>query len=163
MRVVSLNIGSNLGDRRQNLLRAVAEIERLSGRKARVSRIYESEAWGYHSDNPFFNIGAEFSTDMPAGKLLELTQRVEKAAGSSRHRDAAGGYADRLLDIDIIRIGDETIDTPELKVPHPLLAERLFVLRPLAELSPRWRHPSSGKTSAQMLAELERRIAEKTE
>lgn len=156
MRVVGINIGSNLGDREANLRHAVDEIGRLTGSRLRVSGIYESESWGYQSDNPFYNVAAEFESDLPCDRLLEIFQTIERAAGSTVHRDASGGYADRTLDIDLIYSGDEQIATPTLTVPHPRLAERRFVLQPLSELSPGWRHPATGLSVAEMLSELEK-------
>lgn len=111
MRTVSVNIGTNLGDREANLRRAVDEIARSVGSTPRVSSIYESEAWGYQSDNPFFNIAVEFESDLPVGRLLDIFQRIEREAGSSSHRNADGSYADRQLDIDIVYAGDEVVDT----------------------------------------------------
>ena len=140
MRTVSVNIGTNLGDREANLRRAVDEIARSVGSTPRVSSIYESEAWGYQSDNPFFNIAVEFESDLPVGRLLDIFQRIEREAGSSSHRNADGSYADRQLDIDIVYAGDEVVDT---------------------ELSPGWRHPVSLLTAAEMLARL--RATDKTD
>lgn len=82
MRTVSVNIGTNLGDREANLRRAVDEIARSVGSTPRVSSIYESEAWGYQSDNPFFNIAVEFESDLPVGRLLDIFQRIEREAGA---------------------------------------------------------------------------------
>lgn len=154
MRVVSINIGSNLGDRGANLRHAVSRIAQAVGCSPRVSKIYESEAWGYHSDNPFFNIAVEFESTLPAESLLRIFQTVEADAGSPCHRNADGSYADRILDIDIIYLGDEVIDRPDIQVPHPRMASRRFVLAPLCELSPQWRHPVSRLTAAEMLAQL---------
>ena len=154
MRTVSVNIGTNLGDREANLRRAVDEIARSVGSTPRVSSIYESEAWGYQSENPFFNIAVEFESDLPVGRLLDIFQRIEREAGSSSHRNADGSYADRLLDIDIIAVDQLRIDRPTLQVPHPHLAEREFFLRPMAELAPMWRDPKTGKTCGEMLADL---------
>ena len=97
MRTVSVNIGTNLGDREANLRRAVDEIARSVGSTPRVSSIYESEAWGYQSDNPFFNIAVEFESDLPVGRLLDIFQRIEREAGSSSHRNADGSYAGTAL------------------------------------------------------------------
>ena len=147
---VCVGIGSNLGDREANLRFAVDKIRESEG-KVRVSSLFESEAWGYHSDNPFYNIVAEFDTDKDAYALLDFLQTVEKEAGSGSHRDKEGGYVDRVLDIDIIFIGGEVIESGRLIVPHPKMAEREFVLVPLAELSPGWVHPLSGLTVVEML------------
>ena len=154
MRVVSVNIGSNLGDREANLRQAVTMIAREVGCTPRVSNIYESKAWGYLSDNPIFNIAVEFESDLPTATLLSLFQRIEKEVGSAGHRDANGGYVDRILDIDIICLGNEIIDTQSISVPHPRMDRREFVLVPLCELSPQWRHPLSGLTAAEMLERL---------
>ncbi len=154
MRVVSINIGSNLGDREANLRQAVTKIAQYADCSPRVSSIYESEAWGYLSDNPFFNIAVEFESNLPALSLLSLFQRIEKEVGSASHRNANGGYADRILDIDIIYLGSEIIDTQSLSVPHPRMDRREFVLVPLCQLSPQWRHPLSGLTTAEMLQRL---------
>ena len=147
---VCVGIGSNLGDREANLRFAVDKIRESEG-KVRVSSLFESEAWGYHSDNPFYNIVAEFDTDKDAYALLDFLQTVEKEGGSGSHRDKEGGYVDRVLDIDIIFIGGEVMESGRLIVPHPKMAEREFVLVPLAELSPGWVHPLSGLTVVEML------------
>jgi len=147
---VCVGIGSNLGDREANLRFAVDKIRESEG-KVRVSSLFESEAWGYHSGNPFYNIVAEFDTDKDAYALLDFLQTVEKEAGSGSHRDKEGGYVDRVLDIDIIFIGGEVMESGRLIVPHPKMAEREFVLVPLAELSPGWVHPLSGLTVVEML------------
>lgn len=160
MRVVSINIGTNLGDRKGNLRRAVAAVERLSGKPPRISDIYESESWGYRSDNPFYNIAVEFESDLSGEELLRAFQQIEREIGSASHRDESGGYADRLLDIDIIYLGEEIVKTDKLQVPHPHMEEREFVLAPLAELSPRWRHPRLGQTVEEMLSSLRRRLYE---
>ena len=155
MRTVSVNIGTNLGDREANLRRAVDEIARSVGSTPRVSSIYESEAWGYQSDNPFFNIAVEFESDLPVGRLLDIFQRIEREAGSSSHRNADGSYADRLVDIDIIYYGDSIISSDTLVTPHPRMEQREFVLVPLCELSPQWKHPISGLTAEEMLKNLQ--------
>lgn len=153
-RTVSVNIGSNLGDREANLRHAVDEIARRAGCSPRVSSIYESEAWGYLSDNPFFNVAVEFESDLSLARLLDIFQSIERDAGSACHRNADGSYADRRLDIDIVYAGDEVVDTDRLRLPHPRMEQREFVLAPLCELSPRWRHPVSGLTACEMLARL---------
>ena len=152
---MSVNIGTNLGDREANLRRAVDEIARSVGSTPRVSSIYESEAWGYQSDNPFFNIAVEFESDLPVGRLLDIFQRIEREAGSSSHRNADGSYADRLVDIDIIYYGDSIISSDTLVTPHPRMEQREFVLVPLCELSPQWKHPISGLTAEEMLKNLQ--------
>ena len=148
-----LNIGSNMGDRRDNLYRAVAAIQAGTTACA-VSSIVESEPWGFESPNRFLNIGMRVESNMTPHGMLRHLQAIERRLGSASHRDAHGNYADRLVDIDIVAIGDKVINTRTLQVPHPHLAERDFFLRPMTELAPDWRHPVTGLTPAQMLEHL---------
>ena len=149
-----LNIGSNIGDRRDNIYRAVVAME--AGTAGSVtSGIIESEPWGFKSDHRFLNLGMWFSSDLEPHAMLERIHDVERNLGSASHRDAAGNYVDRLVDIDIMAIGDMVIDTDTLQVPHPRLHLRDFFLRPMMELAPEWRHPLTGLTAAQMLKDLQ--------
>ena len=148
-----LNIGSNTGNRRDNLYRAVAFlVAGTSGGAA--SSIVESEPWGFESDNRFLNLGVKLSSDIEPQQMLERIHDIERRLGSAAHRDADGGYIDRLVDIDIVAIDDMVIDTPTLQVPHPHLPERDFFLRPMMQLAPDWRHPVSGLTAAEMLEKM---------
>lgn len=151
---VFLNIGSNLGDRRKNLSRAVAAIEKEFG-YFELSHAVESKPWGFDSDNDFLNIGMMIISDLQPLEILRKLQEIEREMGSESHRKPDGSYADRLIDIDIIAIDDLIIDTPELQVPHPRMAERRFVLEPMEELAPFWHHPLLHKTPGEMLHELD--------
>lgn len=149
-----LNIGSNIGDRRDNIYRAVVAME--AGTAGSVtSGIIESEPWGFESDNHFLNLGMWFSSDLEPHAMLKRIHDVERNLGSASHRDADGNYVDRLVDIDIMAIDDLVIDTETLQVPHPRLQLRDFFLRPMMELAPEWRHPLTGLTAAQMLKDLQ--------
>lgn len=148
-----INLGSNLGDRRLNLSRAMRAVGAEFG-DFEMSHVVESEPWGFDSTNSFLNVGMAFNSDLPPEEVLGRLQRVERSISPAPHRDASGGYADRVIDIDIVAVNREIIDTPSLRVPHPSLAERRFFLEPLAELAPGWTHPESGLTAAQMLARL---------
>lgn len=148
-----INLGSNLGDRRLNLSRAMRAVGAEFG-DFEMSHVVESESWGFDSTNSFLNVGMAFNSDLPPEEVLGRLQRVERSISPAPHRDASGGYADRVIDIDIVAVDREIIDTPSLRVPHPSLAERRFFLEPLAELAPGWTHPESGLTAAQMLARL---------
>lgn len=148
-----INLGSNLGDRRLNLSRAMRAVGAEFG-DFEMSHVVESEPWGFDSTNSFLNVGMAFNSDLPPDEVLGRLQRVERSISPAPHRDASGGYADRVIDIDIVAVDREIIDTPSLRVPHPSLAERRFFLEPLAELAPGWTHPESGLTAAQMLARL---------
>ena len=148
-----LNIGSNMGDRRDNLYRAVVALTAGSSGSV-TSHVVESEPWGFDSDNRFMNIGLWFTSDLDPHMMLDRIHEIEHRLGSAAHRNAQGGYIDRLVDIDIVAVDDMVIDSPTLQVPHPHLAERDFFLRPMKELAPNWQHPITGLTAAQMLEKL---------
>ncbi|MBR5685129.1 MAG: 2-amino-4-hydroxy-6-hydroxymethyldihydropteridine diphosphokinase [Muribaculaceae bacterium] len=145
-----LNIGTNMGERRDNLYRAVVALAASTGGCA-VSSVVESEPWGFESEHRFLNIGVSLDSPMPPMQMLEHIHEIERHLGSAAHRDSEGRYIDRLVDIDIVAIDDLVIDTPMLQVPHPHLAERDFFLKPMVELAPAWRHPVTGLTASQML------------
>lgn len=151
---VFLSIGSNLGDRRRNLSKAVAAIEKEFG-YFELSHVVESEPWGYDSPNSYLNIGMMILTELPPSEVLHRLQDIERKLNPEPHRNADGTYSDRYIDIDIIAIDSMIIDTPELKVPHPRMAERRFVLEPLAEIAPFWQHPVLGKTALQLHLQLQ--------
>jgi 2-amino-4-hydroxy-6-hydroxymethyldihydropteridine diphosphokinase len=153
MAYVIINIGSNLGDRRLNLSRAMRAVSMEFG-DFEMSHAVESPAWGFESPNSFLNVSLMFQTDLTADEVLMRLQRIEHSISPNRHRDESGNYIDRLIDIDIVAIDDLVIDTPTLKVPHPHLAERRFFLEPLKEIAPGWRHPLTGKSADDMLVEL---------
>ena len=148
-----LNIGSNMGDRRDNLYRAVVALSAGVGGCA-VSSIVESEPWGFESDNGFLNLGVSLESDLDPHAMLDRIHDIERRLGSGAHRDDCGGYIDRLVDIDIVAIDDLVIDLPELRVPHPHLAGREFFLRPMMQLAPEWRHPVTGLSCHEMLEAL---------
>ena len=100
------------------------------------------------------NLGVSLVSDMAPHEMLDRIHDIEHRLGSASHRDAVGGYIDRLVDIDIMAIDDLVIDTPTLQVPHPHLPDRDFFLRPMAQLAPDWRHPVTGLTASQMLEKL---------
>ncbi|MDE5773987.1 MAG: 2-amino-4-hydroxy-6-hydroxymethyldihydropteridine diphosphokinase [Muribaculaceae bacterium] len=140
--IVYINIGSNLGDRRLNLSRAVSKVHKAFG-PFHLSHSVESDPWGYDSPHRFLNIGMAFRSDLEPLEILHTLQAIEREISPASHRRTDGSYADRLIDIDIMAITDEnadgtetplTIDSPELTVPHPHLQERPFFLDPLREL-----------------------------
>ena len=151
--VYYLNIGSNIGNRRDNLYRAVVALV-ADNSDCAVSSIVESEPWGFESENRFMNLGVALVSDLAPHEMLDHIHDIERSLGSASHRNADGGYIDRLVDIDIVAIDDLIIDTPTLQVPHPHLPERDFFLRPMAQLAPDWRHPVTGLTASEMLENL---------
>ena len=142
---VYLSIGSNSGDRRALIGRAVAALSlRLNAAGIRTSDFYRSEAWGFESANEFLNIAAVLYFDRDhewtvseAEALLDITQGIERSISPMPHRNADGSYRDREIDIDIIAIDNQTISTPRLTIPHPLASLRPFVTIPLAQLTDR--------------------------
>ena len=137
-RPVYLALGSNLGDRRENILEAVRRLDSRFGPYVSFSRLYESKASGF--DGPdFLNAAVCYDLDLEPLQILRACQEVEIQMGRPRHGIETDGegrriYHSRIIDIDILLIGDETVDTPELKVPHPLMKERDFVMVPLGEI-----------------------------
>lgn len=142
--------GGNKGYRNALLKSAVEAVSEL-GEMTLRSKVYETEAWGGVAKGPFLNQVVEIKTAYSPSELLSFIQQIETNLG--RKRDEHWG--DRTMDIDIIYFGDRVIDTPELQVPHPFIAERKFVLVPLAEVLPEFIHPVLGKSSQQMLEECE--------
>ncbi len=143
---VFIALGSNLGDRVCNLEDAVLGLRDFVD-VIRTSPIYETEP-KYLEDQPrFLNMVVAGTTVLTAIDLLQRMKELESSLG----RTPSERYGPRLIDLDIIFFGDDRIDSPELTVPHPSLAERAFVLRPLADIAPDMRHPVSGKSVQEML------------
>lgn len=131
---VYLGLGSNLGDCRKNLERAIRMIGDKVGRVLRQSSFIETEAWGFESKHKFMNAVILCETMKTPREVLLLTQQIERDMGRKK-KSVSGGYADRPIDIDILLYDDLTIDEPDLKIPHPLMHERDFVMIPLNEIS----------------------------
>lgn len=130
---VYLGLGSNLGDCRKNLERAIRLIGDKVGQVTRQSSFIETEPWGFESPNKFMNAVILCETTRSPREVLLLTQQIERDMGRMK-KSVSGGYADRAIDIDILLYDDVTIDEPDLKIPHPLMHERDFVMRPLNEI-----------------------------
>jgi 2-amino-4-hydroxy-6-hydroxymethyldihydropteridine diphosphokinase len=145
---VYLSLGSNLGDRVKNLRDAIAVLREAGVDVTRISSIYETEPVDYLDQPWFLNIAVEAETELPAIGLLKGLRQIEADMGSNK----LVPKGPRLIDLDILLYGDEVIDTPELQVPHPRMHLRRFVLEPLAEIAPNVRHPVSGLSATEMLA-----------
>ena len=146
-----LSLGSNLGDREANLLKALECLESAGVRVLRRSSIYETEPQELREQPWFLNQVVEVGTTLSPVELLARTREIERELG--RERVVAKGP--RTIDIDILFYGDLILATTELQIPHPRLAERRFVLEPLAELAPELRHPKTGRTASEMRASIE--------
>lgn len=148
-----LNIGSNLGQRRLNISRAVAALEREFG-WFEASHTVESAPQGFDSPNHFLNMGVHLISDLDPVEMLGRIKAIERSLCPEPHRTPSGLYADRTVDIDIIAADEAVVDLPDLQIPHPRMAERRFVLLPMQELAPGWRHPLLGLTPSQLIDRL---------
>jgi 2-amino-4-hydroxy-6-hydroxymethyldihydropteridine diphosphokinase len=133
MHKVFLGLGTNLGDKVWNLQEAIRLIGERVGTVTRQSSFIETEPWGFESENTFLNAAICCETEKTPREVLLLTQQIERELGRTK-KSVSGGYADRTVDIDILLYDDETIDEPDLKIPHPLMYQRDFVMIPLEEI-----------------------------
>lgn len=149
-----------MGDVKRTLQAAQQLINDRVGAVMRCSNRYETKPWGFESETPFFNQALEVSTDLTAEEVLHTVQQIENELGRNRAAEqiekAATGarYTSRPIDIDILFFGSEVIESEELTVPHPHLAEREFALVPLNEIMRSFRHPLTGQSVGELLAAL---------
>ncbi len=144
-----MSLGSNLEDRAASLRAALARLDG-AGRLLAASALYETQPVDVPDQPWFLNCVASIETDMTPRELLNLALQVEAEMGRLRMRKKGP----RKIDIDIVLFGDRIVDEPGLKIPHPAMHQRRFVLEPLAEIAPEARHPELGKTARELLAEL---------
>lgn len=147
LNLVYLSLGSNLGDRFSNLKEAIEGISEF-GKIIATSKIYESQALGFESENNFLNLCLSIETYSNAIEFLMLTKKIEKALGRSKTGERSTTYSDRLIDIDIIFFNDEIINTEELIIPHPEFSSRKFVLQPLLDIVTNFKDPRTQETIA---------------
>ncbi len=131
---IYIALGTNLGDKEQNLMEAIAAIGSEIGVVRRVSEFYSSKPVGFDSENDFLNAVILVISDCDPHLLLRKLQQIEVRMGRLTKSD--NGYADRIIDLDILLYDDIRIDLPELKIPHPFMLERDFVMIPLREIAP---------------------------
>ncbi|GKG73586.1 2-amino-4-hydroxy-6-hydroxymethyldihydropteridine diphosphokinase [Parabacteroides sp. AM58-2XD] len=139
MAIAYLALGTNIGNKRRNMITAAALLAERVGDVLALSGFYETEPWGFQSENTFLNAALQLETALSPLELLKATQEIEIEMG--RTQKSNGAYHDRIIDIDILLYDDLVMQTPELTLPHPLMHERLFVMEPLAEIAPNVIHP----------------------
>lgn len=133
LHTVYLGLGTNLGDKEANLKAAVEEINKRVGKVISLSAFYETDPWGFASEHSFLNAACGLQTSLSPTEVLSVTQAIEKDLGRLK-KSVNGNYSDRLIDIDILLYDDIQLKTPELTIPHPLMYERDFVMKPLSEI-----------------------------
>ena len=147
MHEVYLSLGSNLGDKRKNIRLAIEKIGEQVGEVVRQSALYETEPWGFESENRFVNAAVKVMTELSPLEVLRATQQIERELGRRKKSQSPNPhhpspdthpplpvYHDRPIDIDILLYDDWIVDEPELRIPHPLMYKRDFVMIPLREI-----------------------------
>ncbi|MCL9804807.1 2-amino-4-hydroxy-6-hydroxymethyldihydropteridine diphosphokinase [Flavobacterium amniphilum] len=145
---VVLSLGSNIGNRRENIENCIELIHHRIGLVLRVSKLYETPAWGFESD-AFYNCALLVHSSFSAEKILKKITAIEKEMGRFRKHNT--GYEARIIDIDIISVEDQVADAHHLHIPHPQMQNRKFVLLPVSDLKLDWQHPVLGKTVTELI------------
>lgn len=151
MAIAYLALGTNIGNRRRNMITAAALLAERVGDVLALSGFYETEPWGFQSENTFLNAALRLETSLSPLELLKATQQIEVEMG--RTQKSNGTYHDRIIDIDILLYDDLILQTPELTLPHPLMQDRRFVMEPLLEIAPNVVHPVFKKTIVSLIRE----------
>ncbi len=152
MNEIYLSLGSNQGDRIENLREAVKNIEKQIGQTIKVSSYYETEPWGFTDDTNFINQVIKIKSDLTPDTILEKSLEIEKVLGRKR-LPSKQRYSSRNIDIDVLFIDDMVIDTENLTVPHAHIHKRNFVLQPMCEIDSSFVHPTMQKKISQLTEE----------
>jgi len=150
MAKIYLSLGTNLGDKEENLRNAIDKINERVGKVTSLSAFYVTEPWGFQSQNTFLNAALIAETNLSPFEVLAETKSIEKELGRTA-KSVNNSYTDRIIDIDILLYDDLILNTPELILPHPLMTQRAFVMEPLAEIAPHVSHPVLLKTIKELL------------
>ncbi len=148
MKKVFLGIGTNLGNKERNLEQAIARIKEYIGPVLKSSAVYETEPWGFQAKDEFLNMVVKVETKLHPSGVLGRILMIESQLGRVRGKKQ---YSSRLIDIDILLFEDMIVNEESLKIPHPLLHERRFVLVPLCEIASEFIHPVQKKSIAELL------------
>ena len=135
MATLYLSLGTNMGNRHENLSLAQELIGREVGTVVSASDIIETEPWGFESSNRFLNMAVKVETTLQPLEVLHTTQEIERKLGRTQ-KSVNREYHDRMIDIDILLYDDLVMNTPELTIPHPLMYQREFVMKPLSQIAP---------------------------
>lgn len=144
------SLGSNLGQRINNLQRAISKMNAEIGEVTLISAVYRSKSWGFSGED-FLNVCVGLDTELTPGEILEKIGRIEFSLGRKRSEEI--GYQSRNIDIDLLYYGDLVLNSEELTIPHPELERRRFVLKPLADIAPQHYHPRLKRDSRNLLQE----------
>ncbi len=150
MSTVYISIGSNLGDREDNCRKAIKFLKENGIAVKKQSSMHETEPWGVKAQPKFINMAIEVETDKKPEELLRVLEEIEKEIG----RTETVKWGPRVIDLDILFYDDLILKIPGIEIPHPLLHEREFVLKPLCEIAPNKKHPITGKTVKEMIENL---------
>ena len=149
MATVYLGLGTNLGNKEANLRTAIYKLQERIGKQVSLSSFYETAPWGFESDHSFLNAAIGLETSLSPIEILHITQEIEKELGRTK-KSVNGRYRERLIDIDILLYDTLVLQTPELTIPHPLMTERDFVMKPLIEIAGNVIHPTREKTLSEL-------------
>jgi len=147
---IYIGIGTNMGDRMANIREACKQITERAGMILKKSSVYVSPPWGFQADNDFYNAVIELESPLEPADLMKVLKEIE--TGMGRVKKLINVYESRVIDLDILDYKGMIFGSGELRLPHPSLHLRKFVLIPLGEICPEWKHPVSGLKTAELLA-----------
>ncbi len=151
MHKVFLGLGGNIGNKEENFIRVHRLIAKMLGPIKQVSSLYEAPPWGFSSEDNFWNQAVEIETVLEAEELLWRIKEIEEMLGRKSAEASDERYTSRPMDIDILYFDDAYFETQSLTVPHPRIQDRLFVLVPLVEIAPEFKHPLLRMTNLTLL------------